>query len=126
MQLDSITEKYVKVRDAKKKIQEKHKKELEPINKAMELAEASILQELDKIGAESVNTKFGTVYKKVNTSANIADPQLFFDFIKTGDHWNMLQRRLNNSTVAEFVDTTGNVPPGVDITRRVEINVRRS
>lgn len=126
MQLDAITEKYIKVRDAKKKIQEKHKKELEPINKAMELAEASILQELDKIGAESVNTKFGTVYKKVNTSTNIADAQLFFDFIKTGEHWNMLQRRLNNSTVAEFIETTGNVPPGVDITRRVEINVRRS
>lgn len=125
MQIDQIVEKYVKVRDAKKKLKEKHAAELKPYDEAMDLAEAAILKQLQTLGADSVKTKFGTCYKSLQTTCTVADWSVLFEWIKNRELWPLLERRVNKSTVMEHISETGSPPPGVNVVQRVELNVRR-
>lgn len=126
MQTDELVDKYVKIRDKIKAIEAKHKLELEPYKSALALLDTEFIKRLNTSGLESMNTKFGTVYKTTKTLSSIADPTIFFDFVEAGKHWSLIQKRLNNAAITEFIEEHQTPPPGINVTQKIDVNVRRS
>lgn len=126
MQTDELVDKYVKIRDKIKAIEAKHKQELEPYKNALALLDTEFIKRMNQSGQNALPTDYGTAYKTTKTLSSIADPTIFFDFVETGKHWSLIQKRLNNAAITEFIEEYGSPPPGINVTQKIDVNVRRS
>lgn len=125
--IDEIAEKTLKVRDKIAEIKERHKNELAPYNEALERMENLLLAQLNQLGASSIKTAHGTVYKSSRTSSPVADWPLFLDYIRKHEEWDLLERRASKSAVEQFKSLhEDELPPGVDWREEITVNIRRS
>ena len=76
-------------------------------------------------GVDSWKTKHGTIYFTTKFSAKLVDPEAYFDYTITNSAWDLVEKRANVSAVRAFVESTGQLPPGVELSSRIEVNIRR-
>lgn len=117
---------YVKIRDL---IKEKNDEFAESIKDLVQLQNdltAWLTAKLEAVEAASVRTKAGTVYSTTRYSASLADPQAFMDFVKRTDKFELIDRKANATAVRDFVETTGSLPPGVNLNAIRTVGVRRA
>lgn len=117
---------YVKLRDKKREIEERHKAELAGINTTMDQLTALMMSTLDEIGAQSIKTSEGTVYTSSRYSASLADPQAFMKFVIENQKFDLLDRKANANACRDFVAENGTQPPGVNLTAIRTLGVRRA
>ena len=125
--LEKRISQYVALRDKKKEIQERHKKELEPFNQALELLGAALLGHLNSTKQDSANARSaGTAYRTTQQSASIVAAAAFRrHVIGTGDY-SLLDWKANATAVAAFLEVHETLPPGIKYITRDHINVRRA
>lgn len=124
MTIEDLAARYVAIRDEKAKLAAERKVIDDKIAKAMRKIEGMLLDQLNTIGAESVRTPAGTCYKSVKTSAVVDSRDDFMPFALENPQF--LESRANKTAVEEYLETTGELPPGVRVTRAVTVNIRRS
>lgn len=124
--LSTIVEKYIKVRDRKAAIMNEAKEKAAKFDDVLDKIEAVLLATFAEMGMESVKTPFGTAYKSTRTSATVADWDIVWDFIQQNEQWDMLEKRVNKTTVEAYKTETGELPPGVNWREELTIGVRRS
>lgn len=124
--MQEVVEKYIQIRDAKARLVEKHKAQLAPLNNLLEEMEGFLLAEFDKLGLDSAGCPAGTAYRSTRTSATVADWDATLAYIREHELWNMLEHRVAKKAVEEFIEANNDIPPGVNISRDITINVRRS
>ena len=123
--IDEVVAAYIKLRDKKKVIAERHKEELAKTNEVMEFMENWLMKELNTLGVESAKTEVGTAYKKKRTSIKVQDFDAFLDFVKENDCWHMLDKRANKSAMEEFLEAQEELPPGISIVVDNVVQIRR-
>lgn len=126
MTFEQIVEMYIRLRDKKKEKDDAHKAAMETINDALKSAEATLLAAFQANGMESVNTKFGTAYKSVRSSAKVEDWDRTLAFILSGGHFEMLEKRVAKTAVEAYRDEHNILPPGIGWSEELTVNVRRS
>jgi hypothetical protein len=124
--VDTLVEKYVKIRDKKAEIAAEQKKVMERINGALKKLEAAMMQEMQTAGAESIRTAAGTCYVSTKTTAKVQDREAFLDFVRENGAWDFIESRANPKAVEEYVGEHEELPPGVTTTRYSSVNVRRA
>lgn len=124
--MDEIIEKYIKLRDGKAQLVQKHKEKMQGIDSVLTRIEAALLEEFREMGVQSVKTDAGTAYVQLRTSAGVADWDAVLAYIKENDAWDMLERRVNKSAVESFREEKNDLPPGVNWREEQVVNVRRS
>lgn len=123
--LQEAGEGFVKLRNLKKKMQDKHKEELAPVNEAMAKLEAFMLQELNNQQLQNVKTAGGaTVYKSSRTSVKAGDWEAFLNWVKENNAWEFLVRRPAESIVKDYLEEHGALPPGVLSSTEQKVGVR--
>ena len=123
--VDEVVGAYIKLRDSKEKIKRRHSDELAPINDAMYKLEMWLQNHLQEEGVESFKTANGTAFLQTNTSATVRDWEATLEFIKENDEWSFLEARVNKTAVKDYTESTGEVPPGVDLKQTIVTRVRR-
>lgn len=123
---DWLVEKYIALRDKKKEITERHKKELEPYNLNLGLMEAALLDILLSNKADNMKLKVGTFYKTTKTSAVVVKWADVLDFIREKDAWELLEARVSSTAAQAILEETKAPIPGVEIKRETSLNVRRA
>lgn len=126
MKLEELIDKYIKLRDLVSDMEAEHKAKIARAKSAMEKIETQLLNTLNETGQESARTKAGTAFKSISTSARVVDRDAYISFVREGGYWSMLESRISKKSAEEWLNTTGSPPPGVDITRRYTVNIRRS
>lgn len=147
--IEQLTALYVKLRNAKKDIDEQAKAKTSPLVAAMDAIEAHFLAKFQELGVDSVKTGSGTPYTSNKSSVTVADndawlswvigralealPQLQVEarealraaMLESGA-FAFLEARAAKTAVEAFLEETKQLPPGLN--RRVEtvINVRAS
>ena len=116
---------YVKLRDLIKIKEKEFKEAMDPYKKALEDLNSILLNHLNQVGANNVNTDNGTVYRTEKKSASLVDPKAFMDYVITNKTWDLLDRKANVTAVAEFVKEQGTLPPGVNFSSAFVVGVRR-
>lgn len=124
MTIEELAARYVAIRDEKAKLAAERKVMDDKISNAMRKIEGMLLDQLNTIGAESVRTSAGTCYKSIKTSAIVSSRDEFMPFALENPQF--LESRANKTAVEEYLETTGELPPGVRVTRAVTVNIRRS
>lgn len=122
----ALVEKYIQLRDLKAKLDAEHKERTAPIAAAMDKAESALLAMFDQLGMDSAGCPAGTAYRTTKTSATVADMDAFLEFVKANEAWHFLERRVAKTQVDEYVAANQDLPPGINYSSMVSINVRRA
>ena len=116
---------YVKLRDLIKVKEEEFKAIIGPYKKTLDDLNSVLLDHLNKVGANSVNTDNGTVYRTEKKSASLVDPKAFMDYVITNGAYDLMDRKANVTAVAEFMKEHSTLPPGVNFNSAYIVGVRR-
>jgi hypothetical protein len=124
--LGDYVEKYLLLRDKKKTLDEAHKLEMAKYDDALAKLEGFFQTKMQELGLDTLKTKAGTAYTSKVYSVTTADSVAFMDFIKAHDTWHLLDPRPAKAAVSEWVEQHGVPPPGVNVTPRLNVNVRKN
>ena len=126
MDLTNQVTEFVALRDEISRLDKAHKEQMVPLREELNRKNEGLLAQLAAVGAESVRTAAGTVYKLVKRSASIADAAAFWAHVRTNEDWDLLDRRVNLSAATEYVAEHNSPPPGVNYSSHYEVGVRRA
>lgn len=124
--VDKRVQQFIMIRDALKVLEDKHETEKAPLLEAKKLVEGWLQQFMETARCESIKTQYGTCHFTSRTTASVADPQAFMDFVIQNKQFDLLDRRANATAVREYVkDHQGAQPPGVNLSTIRTVGVRR-
>lgn len=125
--LDKLVEAYVKIRDtrsANKKKFEEADKELEEQQK---LLSEAMLDSCKEMGADSIRTPHGTIIRSIKSRYWTNDWDTMYSFIAEHQAFGLLEKRLHQSNMKEFLSENPDVlPAGLNVENEYTIVVRRA
>lgn len=116
---------YIKLRDERDSIKERHKGELRPVLDKMEKLENWLHRKLNNDGLKNFKGKAGTAFLKNRTSVTVKDREVFFDFVREQERWDLIDTRASSTAVQDFMEEHEAPPPGVDVRTEEVCQVRR-
>jgi hypothetical protein len=116
---------YIKLRDLKAEMKEKHESELKPVNETMAMIEDELKGALNAVNVTNMKTDAGTVSLSTKASASAADINAFWTWVITQGAFDMLDKKPNVTAITEYVKQNGVAPPGVNYSTYQGIGVRR-
>lgn len=121
---DELVRAFVELRKVTKEIEDRHKQELAKPFRLKELLTERLLESLAETGQEMARTQYGTVSAAVRVTPSCSDPNLFIDYVRKNDAYELLDRRPNSTACQEFAKEHGCLPPGVKVSQVRYVNVR--
>lgn len=140
---DELIQKFRQIKAKLEAMDAKHDEAVKPYKDALTMIKNELKTLLDTAGADSVKTEYGTAYKSVKTNVKTEDKTAFvyllLDFeAKLGKHVaddvlqdlaELLVRHLdvkaNKTYVEDYINAFNEVPAGVQVSRFIDINVRK-
>jgi len=125
--LDQLTAIYLKIRDTRAE----NKRQFENVDKDLEeqqkmLAE-QMLDSCKEIGADSIKTPHGTIIRSVKSKYWTGDWDSMYNFIKEHDAFGLLEKRLHQTNMKDFLNDNPDVMPmGLNVENEYTIVVRRA
>lgn len=123
--LDTVVEKYIILRDRKAELKKEFERNVESIDAGLAKCETYFLGQMYKMGLDSLPTKHGVPYKTTRTSATVADPEIFRQWVIANGAWPALDVKANKTFVAAFKEEHQDLPPGINWREEITVNVRR-
>lgn len=121
-----LIEEYLRLREGKTKAEDAFKGWVEThYSKRMDEIEALLLGFFEAQKSESINTKVGTAYRSLASSATILDPKEFQRHVIGSGAWELIDWRANKTAALEFLEQNKAEPPGVKISHAYRVGVRR-
>lgn len=121
MKMSEIVKRYVELRDKRAQL----KAESAELKAEMDQIESKLLAAFDKLGVDSAKTPFGTAYTTTNTSAKVADKEVFMNFVRDTEQWELLETRAAKLAVEHYKEINGDLPPGISWQQETVVNVRQ-
>jgi hypothetical protein len=127
MNIERVIEGYLTLRNMKEELAKKHKEELAPFNEKLERLELHLRAHLQSQNLTSIAAKgVGTAYLETKTDAAVQDWDATLPWIRDTGNWEFLERRVAKSVVKDYVESHGQVPPGISLTPEVVVRVRKT
>lgn len=118
---------YLKLRETKTEMADRHKDEMAPVNEKMTKLETFMLDLLNKANVDSMAFKgVGTMFKKDTTSVTAEEWDATLQWIRDNNAWEFLERRVSKTVVMEYAEQHGEYPPGLKVTNATVVQVRKS
>jgi len=116
---------YVAVRDVKKALEAKHKEELKTYTNILNQLEGRLQSFFSETGQDSAPTGAGTAYLSTTYRASIADKQMFQDYVKESERWELLDWKANAKAARAFVKENKVPVPGINLTGITKVRINR-
>ena len=126
MHIDQLIEVYIKLRDRRFDRKSAYEESDAEDKQHQAKIEAKLMEYLNAQGLDKVGCDAGTAYKATRSSATVADWDPLLAFIKEKELWELLERRVSKTAVEQYLSEHQELPPGVNISREVVVNFRRS
>ena len=125
--VDRLAGVYVKIRDARAKLRSDYEEKDEQLSQQMDLIEEHLLEACKRIGADSIRTKAGTVIRTVKNRYWTNDWGSMYNFIKEHEAYELLEKRIHQSNMKQFIEEDPTVlPVGLNTDSKYSVVVRRS
>jgi|TARA_R100001530_G_scaffold136325_1_gene116447 phage host-nuclease inhibitor protein Gam len=125
--VDRLVSVYIKIRDKKAAITAELKEQEAELNEKLDVIKGALLQHCKDNNSESVRTKFGTFFRTIRTKYWTSDWESMSGFIKENDAVDLLEKRLHQGNMRQFLDDNPDkLPPGLNVDSTYTITVRRS
>lgn len=126
IQADKLASAYIKMRDKRKEILAKYEEEDKKIEAQMDMVAEELLKLCKDIGADSIKTQAGTVFRSVRTRYETTDWESMYNFILEHDIPQVLERRISTTNMKQFLDENPTLMPvGMNINNKYTVTVRR-
>jgi hypothetical protein len=119
---------YIALRDERAKLKEEYETADKKMVNDMEKIEQTMLSICNDVGADSIKTSVGTVFRKVNERFYCTDWENFGNYVLENEAVELLERRIHQGNFREHmanIEGQG-LPPGVNVMREYGITVRRA
>jgi hypothetical protein len=126
MKLSDLVGTYVELRDKKSELKAEYDAKVAKLDAALDKMEVALLKTFETAGLDSVKTSFGTAYTSVQSTASIADSDVFRQFVKDHDAFEFYQNRVSKTAVEQYKAVHGDIPPGLNWREERVVNVRRA
>ena len=118
---------YVKMRDARSELKAKYTEEDDKIKQQMDIVESALMEVCKKAGGNISIPGSGRVVRSVKTQYWTSDWESMHKFIKENDAIDLLERRIAQKAMSEFLRTNPDkMPPGMNADSKYVITVYRS
>lgn len=122
---DRVTEAYVELRDQRSELKRAYEAQDAVLKDKMNRLEVWLLQQLNTLGADSLKTAHGTAYISTRDRAGCSDWGVLYPWISEHGRPDMLEKRVSTKQITDYLEQTGELPPGISIQREQTIIVRR-
>lgn len=110
MNAEKLAEVYVKIRDARRELAKRD----EELKSQLDTIAEELLVICKDQGASTIRTPHGTISRRVDKHFWTNDWDSFFRFVKENEAFALMQRRINNSNMEQFLEENPNLhPPGL-------------
>jgi len=125
--VDKLAGVYIKIRDARAKLKSDYEAQDLELEEQMEVIEEQLLEACKSIGADSIRTAAGTVIRSIKSRYWTNDWDSMYDFVLKNDAFGLLERRIHQSNMKQFIEENPDLlPTGLNTDSRYSIVVRRS
>jgi len=122
-----LVEKYLALKAKVASMTEAFDAHVKPYKDGMATIENALLALLNERGADNTKTENGTAYKSTLLNVKVVDQLAFLKFCtEQGGSMEMLNIGALKEPVKEWIEETGNPPPGVETSQFTRVNIRRS
>ena len=122
-----LVEKYLQLKSKVASMSEVFDAQVKPYKDGMATIENALLALLNERGADNTKTENGTAYKSTLLNVKVIDQAAFLKFCtEQGGSTEMMDIKALKDPVKDWIEETGNPPPGVETNPFVRINIRRS
>jgi hypothetical protein len=117
---------YRKIRDAIRDKEEEFKEELASLKEQLDLVAGGLLDICNTLDVDSLRTNAGTVSRRVNTRYWTSDWDAMYQFIKEHDAPFLLEQRIHNGNLKQFLaDNPEVLPVGLQADNKYVVQVRK-
>lgn len=125
--MDKLAETYVKIRDKRAELKKTFEAEDEVLSEQLQLIATEMLERCKDIGADSVRTPHGTIIRSVKSKYWTNDWDSMYTFIREHDAFGLLEKRLHQSNMKQFLTENPDVlPSGLNVENEYTIVVRKA
>jgi hypothetical protein len=126
LKADRLANAYIKMRDKRKELSAAFEEQDKKIEVQMDMVEAELMNLCKSIGADSIRTKHGTIYRSVKTRYETSDWENMYKFIKEHDIPQVLVRSINTANMKQFLDENPTAMPiGMNVNNKYTVTIRR-
>jgi hypothetical protein len=125
--LEKWTRIYIKMREKKAEVTHELEEKIAKIEEDMKVIKTAILDHMKEIGAESLKTNAGVVYRTVRTTYSTSDWESMGKFILEHGVPELLEKRLHQTNMKAFLeDYPELLPPGLNANMEYSVTIKRS
>jgi hypothetical protein len=127
LDLDKLTTIYIKIRDRRADNKRTFEAEDNDLKEQMDVLEAQMLDVCKDMNADSIRTPHGTIIRSVKSRYWTNDWDSMYDFIEDHGAFGLLEKRLHQTNMKEFLSENPTVlPAGLNVENSYSVVVRRS
>lgn len=124
--VDRLAKIYVKIREKRRELLEEFEGNDNKLKEKLAVVKEELLEICKAMGADSVRTAHGTVVRSVKTRYWTSDWEEMYNFIKENEAYALLEKRIHQSNMREFLDShPDKIPTGLNTESEYEISVRK-
>lgn len=124
--IEKIVQAYIKIRDTKDRLYQEYKEKSEELDEQMSLLKYKLIEISKETGATSFSTPHGVAYRTVKNRYWTNDWERFYGFMQEHNAMELLEKRIHQSNMKEFMDQNPNLhPPGLNVDSEYEITIQR-
>jgi hypothetical protein len=123
--MDRYVAHYIALRDRRKVLKDAYEAEDKGLRDLQTQVEGKLREFMDAHGLENLKTAHGTCYTSTKFTASVQDAEVFMEFIKRTQAWDLIERRANATAVKDFIKEHNQEPPGVHLSAIQTVGVRR-
>lgn len=122
-----LTKVYIKIRDARAKLNREYKDKDKALEEQMNVVEQKLLEVCKQVDANSIKTPAGLVMRGVETRYWTNDWESMYKFVKDNDALGLFEKRIHQGNMKQYLDEyPDKFPPGMLVDSKYKITVRRS
>ena len=127
LSLEKLTRVYIKMREKKAEISQELEAKMSEMDEKMKTVKTAILDHMKELGAESLRTDAGTVYRTVRTTYSTNDWDSMNKFILGHSVPELLEKRIHQTNMKVFLEEHPDVlPPGLNANMEYSVTIKRS
>ena len=124
--VDELVRIYRKIRDAVADREEAFKNEIQILKGQMEAVAGALLDICNEQNIDSIKTKHGTLSRRVTERYWTTDWESLYGFIKENDAPFLLEQRIHNGNMKQFLEENPDAfPAGLQCDRKYAVTVRK-
>lgn len=126
MTVDDVLAAYLALRKRKEDLKKEQAEAMAPVNEQMNKCLLWIQQRMQEQGLTNFKGPSGIAFLQTDTTVSVKDWDATFEWIKANEQWAVLEKRVSKSVVQDFIQATGEVPPGLHVSTEVAAHIRKS